>query len=187
MIEYAVKDCVFHFNKKHLEDPTIPMWCLKFAGQTLYVDHVDCKLPWSTKETVESKHTKGSIKIQKALLSIDDDNCVTITELRDGDLARLRAIKRNYARIIISDKFSEIADWFKLNNVKHSTIKTVIGSCGSRFQLCDIKQKSDIVMMALTFQGAYRILLPNELYFRAYEDPELLAQLDADEYYDGQE
>ena len=80
-IEYACKDVVFHFNKKHLEDETIPMWVLKTHGETFYVQHVNCSIPWSTKETPDNNHTKGSIKVKDALLQIDDDNCATLSKL----------------------------------------------------------------------------------------------------------
>ena len=46
-------------------------------------------------------------------------------------------------------------------------------------------QRDDLVMLALAFQGSYRILQPNEVYHRAYEDPELLARFNDDDYYDG--
>jgi hypothetical protein len=62
---------IFHFNKKHLEDPSIPMWSIKAKGETYYVKHVDCALPWSTKETPDNPHTKGSIKIKNCTLTID--------------------------------------------------------------------------------------------------------------------
>lgn len=40
------------------------MWVIKAKGQTYYVDHVECNAPWSTKETVDNPHTKGSIKVK---------------------------------------------------------------------------------------------------------------------------
>ena len=57
---------IFHFNKAHLADPTIPMWVLKVKGETFYVSHVTV-LPhvgFSTKETPDNPHTKGSIKLK---------------------------------------------------------------------------------------------------------------------------
>ena len=71
--ELACKDVVFHFNKKHLEDPSIPMWVLKTKGESYYVNHVDCNMPWSTKETPDNSHTKGSLKVKDCLLVIDDE------------------------------------------------------------------------------------------------------------------
>ena len=63
---------MFHFNKKHLEDPAIPMWVLKTKGESYYVHHVDCNMSWSTKETPDNSHTKGSLKVKDCLLVIDD-------------------------------------------------------------------------------------------------------------------
>ena len=89
-IEYACKDVVFHFNKKHLEDQTIPMWVLKTHGESFYVNHVNCEMPWSTKETPDNSHTKGSLKIKECLLTIDDNNEATISKLTIFDKVRLR-------------------------------------------------------------------------------------------------
>lgn len=72
---------MFHFNKAHLTDPSIPMWVIKAKGQTYYVDHVDADCPWSTKETPDNSHTKGSIKFKDATLIIED-SCASIT--REG-------------------------------------------------------------------------------------------------------
>lgn len=62
---------MFHFNKKHLTDPTIPMWVIKCRGDTHYVNHVDVSpgVGFSTKETPNNS-TKGSIKF-KANLEIE--------------------------------------------------------------------------------------------------------------------
>ena len=83
-MQIACKDVVFHFNKAHLTDDTIPMWVLKTHGETFYVKHVDCHVPWSTKETVLNLHTKGSIKVKNCFLMIDDEQCANITELENG-------------------------------------------------------------------------------------------------------
>ena len=100
-IEYACKDVVFHFNKKHLEDNTIPMWVIKFRGETYYVNHVDCSVPWSTKETPDNSHTKGSIKVKHCLVVIDDSNTATITPLTEEDKQSLTK-KKQFIRIITS-------------------------------------------------------------------------------------
>lgn len=64
-----------HFNKKHLEDPNIPMWVLKLKGETYYVNHVDVEpgVGFSTKESPSNPSTKGSLKF-KARLIIEDKN-----------------------------------------------------------------------------------------------------------------
>ena len=168
-IEYACKDVVFHFNKKHLEDETIPMWVLKFHGETLYVNHVDCQLPWTTKETPDNSHTKGSIKVKNALLRVDDDNHATLTELTIYDKFRLRNQKLGITRIM----FRPATDLYKAlakNEYKHSAFKTIRGACASSFIICDLLSKVDVTMAGLKYLGDFRIVKPNEGYFQQYDD-----------------
>jgi len=70
-----VNTIIFHFNKKHLEDPSIPMWVIKTKGETYYVHHVnvDKGVGFSTKETPDNLSTKGSIKIKGKLEFITED------------------------------------------------------------------------------------------------------------------
>lgn len=64
---------VFHFNKGHLSDPTIPMWTLKMHGDTYYVDHVTgTNLEFSTKETPDNPTTKGSIQFKGHLTIVEE-------------------------------------------------------------------------------------------------------------------
>lgn len=60
----GIKEVVFHFNKKAIEDSNIPSWILKIKGKTYYVNHVNCNKGWETKETPDNPSTKGSIKIK---------------------------------------------------------------------------------------------------------------------------
>lgn len=68
---------VFHFNKAHLQDSSIPMWVIKAKGETHYVKHVDFNkgIGFSTKETPDNPHTKGSIKI-KGRLKIENEEAI---------------------------------------------------------------------------------------------------------------
>lgn len=61
----------FHFNKGHLQDPTIPMWVVKSKGQSFYVNHVESTASWSTRETPEAS-TKGSLRFKNCFLRIED-------------------------------------------------------------------------------------------------------------------
>ena len=67
-------EIIFHFNKMHLQDPTIPMWVIKVKGETYYINHldVDSGVGFSTKETPDNPSTKGSIKF-KGKLEIKDN------------------------------------------------------------------------------------------------------------------
>jgi hypothetical protein len=57
-----------------LTDNNIPMWVLKTKGQTYYVKHVNSIVGWTTKETPDNPHTKGSLKFKNVDLIIDENN-----------------------------------------------------------------------------------------------------------------
>jgi hypothetical protein len=71
-----INEVVFHFNKMCISDNTIPMWVVKHKGKTYYVDHVDVSsgVGFSTKETPDNKHTKGSIKIKGCVKIFNEEN-----------------------------------------------------------------------------------------------------------------
>lgn len=69
----------FHFNKKSIEFPFIPAWVLKTKGKTYYVNHVDCNTPWTTRETPDHPSTKGSLRIKRGSIHIDEDGVATIS------------------------------------------------------------------------------------------------------------
>ncbi len=167
-IEYACKDVVFHFNKKHLEDQTIPMWVLKFHGETLYVNHVDCQLPWSTKETPDNPSTKGSIKVKNALLRISDDNEATLTELTLIDKFRLRNQKLGITRIM-APYGCAMHQALLANEFKHSPIKTIRGACSSSFIVCDLLSKNEVLLAQIKYDD-WRELKPNESYYTEYDN-----------------
>ena len=50
------------------------MWVLKAKGQTHYVNHVLANVGWSTKETPDNNHTKGSLKFKNVDIIIDANN-----------------------------------------------------------------------------------------------------------------
>jgi hypothetical protein len=66
------------------------MWVLKTKGESYYVNHVECNVPWSTKETPDNPSTKGSIKVKDCLLVIDDENTATLSQLTQEDRERLK-------------------------------------------------------------------------------------------------
>lgn len=77
------KTLVFHFNKGYLQDSAIPMWVLKFDGQTEYVNHVDFEaVSFNTKETPDNPSTKGSLKFRRVDLTIENGSA-TIRGHRD--------------------------------------------------------------------------------------------------------
>jgi dissimilatory sulfite reductase (desulfoviridin) alpha/beta subunit len=184
MLELACRECDFHFNKKHLEDPTIPMWTIRAKGKSYYVNHVTANMPWSTKESPDNTHTKGAIKFKDVHLKIDADNCAELCTLTGPVAARLRAKEKGYTRILISYK-DKVAEYLQNHGIRFTPFKRISGSCGSSFHICDIIDPNDVVMMRIGLeQYAFRVLNENETYYMAYDDPALLERLDADDYDD---
>ena len=189
-IEFACKDVVFHFNKKHLEDQTIPMWVLKFHGETYYVNHVSCTIPWTTKETPDNSHTKGSIKVKDCLLTIDEENSATISQLTLIDKIRLRNQKLGITRIIVKEgkDYWRFQESIKNLKIKHSPFKGIGGACSSTFYVCDILEKKQFTLLSLSMSDvpSFRQLMPNEGYYKYYDDPKYQGTdfIDEDEIYE---
>lgn len=76
--ERPKSDVVFHFNRAHNSDPSIPAWVIKHKGQTHYVHHIDVSdgVAWSTKETPDNPHTKGAIKFKGNLELVHDEDSI---------------------------------------------------------------------------------------------------------------
>jgi hypothetical protein len=81
IIENA-KNIDFYFNKKHLEFPKMPMWLIRAKGISYAIWHVDCEIPWSTKEKLDDVSTKGMIRIKHGNVYIDSDGCANITAIK---------------------------------------------------------------------------------------------------------
>lgn len=159
---------MFHFNKKHLEDETVPMWVIKSHGVTFYINHLSSDIAWSTKETPNNEHTKGSIKFKDCKLTIDDDNCATISKLGIIERATLKHPKIVHARIIAraSGKFHTA---LQNNEFQHSKIKQIVGTCTTTFIICDLLEPKEITFATLKYGEDFRIMKPNEGYYKVYE------------------
>ena len=177
--ELACKEAVFHFNKKHLEDPTIPMWVIKAKGESYYVNHVECNVPWSTKETPNNSHTKGSIKVKRCLLVIDDDNTAYLTPLTAEDEQRLKKPEK-IVRVITSSGRA-LREAVKQVD-RHGEIKTVGGACSTTFYMTDLFSDEAFVMLKMIMGNDLRELKPNEDYYKMY-DSTGDSDIDEDEWY----
>jgi hypothetical protein len=154
---------VFHFNKKHLEDSTIPMWILKARGETYYVNHVDCSVPWSTKETPDNAGTKGAIKVKNCFVTIDEDNCANIRPLTAED--KLAQAKSQTVRVI-TEYGAKLRE--AITNMSHGAIKLAGGGCGTTWYITDIPSMKHFLMLQLQVPSV-RILMPNEDYYKSYD------------------
>jgi hypothetical protein len=65
----------------HLQDSKIPMWTIKHKGSTYYVNHIDVEpgVGFSTKETPNNPHTKGSLKVKGKLKIEENDGEIIAT------------------------------------------------------------------------------------------------------------
>jgi len=171
MTEIFCDEIVFHFNKKHLEDPDVPMWTLKSRGQTLYVNHVTCQCPWSTKETPDNSHTKGSLKVKNAMLFINDFNEATLKPATQADKQRAR--EKQAVRVVwTGSNHSVMQEFLRKNEIETSEWKNIRGGCGSSYWITDVLSNSDVVQMELAMWGKFRRLQPNEPLYRSYENPD---------------
>ena len=138
-------------------------------------------MPWSTKETPGNEKTKGSIKFKRCKLTIDlEDNTATISPLGIMD-AWLKHPERRAGRIILNQG-TDLHKALKANEYEHSPLKEVIGSCGSRWAICDIRDEHELTMIALRFANQFRVLAPNERYYIDYDTKRHI--YDYDEYDD---
>ena len=185
-IEYACNDVVFHFNKGHLTDETIPMWVIKTHGESFYVNHVTSQLKWTTKETPDNERTKGSIKFKECLLTIDPDNNATISELSFFDKVRLRNQRLGITRIMFTSMMFE--RHLKEKGIKHTPFKRVHGACSTAYTVCDLVNPKQLLFLQIEMPGQFRVLMPNEVQYRAYDDKSLWEKLqnsfDEEEYAD---
>lgn len=179
MLELATDDLLFHFNKKHLEDSSIPMWIITTKGTSYYVDHVECNVKWSTRERPDHPSTKGSIKIKDCLLVIDDENTATIYQLSEHDKIRLKNREKGITRII-TEYGSLLKSNLKQTNIKHGPIKTYGGGCGTLWYITDILKSDHLTMLQIQMGDKIRVLKENEGYYKYYDDPS--AYDDYDDY-----
>ena len=182
-IERACRDLVFFFNKKHLEDSTIPMWVVTANGESYYVNHVDATIPWSTKERPDNPSTKGSLKFKDCLLVINDDNEATINVLTEHDKVRLRNREKGITRILTT-AIAKLRDSLKNFDIKHSPIKTFTGECTTTMYVVDILDKSHLTFLTLSMGKDFRILQENEYYYKAYNSPKEVIDTDESDYED---
>jgi len=154
---------VFHFNKKHLEDTTVPMWILMAKGKTYYVDHVTSNLPWTTKETPLNVRTKGAIKFKNALLRLED-GAAEITELTEEDRERLSALLPTRIHFRYKNEFLWL---LQHNDIKHGPCMQYAGSCGRNSYVIEIA-KDDMTMLAMTYPNQFEILSEDNPYYIWY-------------------
>jgi len=168
MTELACKEVVFHFNKAHLSDPAIPMWVLKAKGNTYYVNHVTCDVPWNTKETPLGK-TKGAIKVKQVLLTINDHNEAHLVALTPDVQARLENHKEPIRVGWIWARNELVTQLLQDLQAEHSKIKWLSAGCSTGYYVCDIYDSDLLIQLKLTVPGGFRQFSSNEWQFTDYD------------------
>ena len=181
-MELACKELVFHFNKKSLEDPTVPAWVLKTQGKSYYINHVACQCPWSTKETPDNPTTKGSIKVKKCLLTIDGENNAMLDPLTEDDIRRLKRKEEGYIRVI-TKQWNKLKEYLTQMQIDHGPVKKFTGVCTSTYYVTEFVDKGNMMMLTIALGNQVRELMPNEFYYELYDDPKYANQeeIDTDE------
>jgi hypothetical protein len=151
------------------------MWVVKTHGESFYVNHVTSEMPWSTKETPDNPKTKGSIKFKECLLVIDGENCATISKLSIFDKVRLRNQRLGITRILFSSP--SFGDTLKEEGVRHSPFKVIHGACSTAYTVCDLLDSKMVTYLMLKYDRKFRILMPNESQYQAYDDKSLWQKL----------
>ena len=173
-VELACRDIVFSFNKAHLSDSTVPPWVLKTGGRSWYVNHVSCTLAWDTRETPNNNHTRGSIRVKNALLSIDHSNLAVISELTEQHRQRLHKQKLNYQRLAwMIHNHEHVVNYVEQTGIAHTEIRLVYNpGCGSSWYVCDVINPADVVMLTLALQARLSQVNPNTWQYQGYDSEE---------------
>jgi hypothetical protein len=155
------------------------MWVVKAKGESYYVDHVECELPWSTKETPNNSHTKGSIKVKRCLITIDKDNCANITQLTKEDELRLSGQKKTFR--VMTSFGSQLKNFLK--GYKHGRIQVEGGGCGTAWFITELYSERVLLLAQLAVRDL-RVLMPNENYYKWYSEQADEEELDDEDFYD---
>ena len=151
------------------------MWVVKTHGESFYVNHVTSQLHWTTKETPDNERTKGSIKFKECLLTIDPENNATISNLTLIDKVRLRNQRLGITRIMFTS--FQFEKHLKEKGIKHTPFKRVHGACSTAYTVCDLVNPKQLLFLQIEFPGMFRVLMPNEPQYQAYDDKSLWDKL----------
>jgi len=164
-VEITARDVVFSFNKKHLEDPSIPMWKIAAKGESYYVDHVVCSIGWSTKESPDNSHTKGSIRVKNVHLRIDDENVAYINEATPEIWNR---IENKLIPVYILNESKSTSKLLESLKTDLGPIKRIVAVCSTTKLIVEIPSEELVTLIALQTNDI-RELKPNEDYYQMYQ------------------
>lgn len=169
MIEITAKEAVFHFNKKSISDATIPPWILKTRGESWYVSHVTCEVPWSTKETPTNSHTQAAIKLKNVYVQITDDNEAIIQSLTKEIKQRVMDKQARKIKIGWQSTWNAQVQPY-LTHVHHENLRSVESrGCSADWLVCEIYSEDDWAQINLTLYPRVRRFMPNEWQYQDHD------------------
>lgn len=68
----------FSYNRGHNEFAFLPRWIVKMKGKTYYIDHIDSKVGFNTRE-LDGGSTRGMLRFNHCVVHISADRTATIT------------------------------------------------------------------------------------------------------------
>lgn len=167
-IELTAKDCVFHFNKGHLADPTIPMWVLKIKGKAYYINHLDADIPFSTKETPDNPSTKGAIKFKRVNVIIDENQNATLRPATALDLQEQKQ-RDNPPQRVVTENITEAERVMKQHNIQHDPVMSSFSN-GTRKHVFDVKSDKELSKLILTSKSDMQILNKSDALYKQYTE-----------------
>lgn len=157
------------------------MWVVKTKGETYYVNHVDCNVPWSTKETPDNANTKGSIKVKHCKLTIDSDNNASIFGLTEDEK---NSILENKPPIrVITSNGKSLKNALENHNIKHGPIKCEGGGCSTLWYITQLSSEEDLTMLMLVVPSLRKLML-NEYYYSLYDEDDEDITTDPEVFWD---
>lgn len=67
-----------HFNKGSIEFAFLPKWTVKAQGKSYYVEHIDARMGFSTRE-LEEGSTRGMLRFRNVTMTIDETGTAILT------------------------------------------------------------------------------------------------------------
>jgi len=73
----------------------------------------------------------------------------------------------------------------KEEGARHSPFKVIHGACSTAYTVCDLLDAKMATYLLLKYSDKFRILMPNEMQYQAYDDKSLWSKLQS-AYYDSE-
>ena len=100
------------------------------------------------------------------------------------DKVRLRNQRLGITRIMFTSLAFE--KHLKDKDIKHTPFKRVHGACSTAYTVCDLINPKQLMFLQIEMPGQFRVLMPNEPQYQAYDDKSLWEKLqynyDEEEY-----